>query len=104
MTVRHDDHDTDRLVESLLVHPREELVGFVPIARELCGLCDRPSDDLLDRGFGLQVCLACRRLERSRYEQSTGRCARGCAIAPAFHPDPDRCPSENEARAMAGDR
>lgn len=69
-----------------------------------CGLCNRPSDELLDRGFGLRVCLACRRLERARYEQATGRCARGCPIAPSFHPDPDRCPEEFEARALAGDR
>ena len=73
-------------------------------AAELCGLCEKPADDLVDRGFGLKVCGACRQTERQRYEAATGRCARGCEVAPAFHPRSDRCPSEAEARAMAGDR
>lgn len=69
-----------------------------------CGLCGRPSTDLLERPGGLMVCGACRRLERTSYELSTGRCARGCAVAPAFHPDPDRCPDELEVRRLEGDR
>lgn len=104
MTVSHDDHDTDALIESLLVHPSEEIVGFVPIARDLCGLCDQPSSELLERGFGLKVCLTCRQKERARYEASTGRCARGCPISPKYHMHSDRCPSEAEARALAGDK
>ena len=76
----------------------------VTTTTDLCGLCSQPSGDLLDRGFGLRVCLACRRLERARYEAATGRCARGCSISPTYHMHSDRCPSEAEARALAGDR
>lgn len=69
-----------------------------------CAYCGKPSDDLITYSDGASICLACRRREQQRYEQATGRCARGCAIAPAYHTDPDRCPEEHEARAMAGDR
>lgn len=70
----------------------------------VCGLCERRADDLIERPGGLFVCGACRRLERARYEQATGRCARGCEIAPAFHPDPDVCPEELEVRRLEGNR
>ena len=33
-TIERDDPDTDRLLESLLVHPREELLMFLPIPDE----------------------------------------------------------------------
>lgn len=88
----------DAWVDDLPIHA-DGTVGL-----PLCGLCSQPSTDLLERGNGLKVCGACRRLERARYEQATGRCARGCPIAPAFHTDPDRCPDEWEARQLAGDR
>lgn len=71
---------------------------------EICGLCEKPSDELLERGFGLKVCLSCRRTERARYEAATGRCARGCEYALAFHTTADRCPTEAEARRLSGDR
>jgi hypothetical protein len=70
----------------------------------VCGICERPKPDLLERGFGLRICLDCRRSERARYEAATGRCARGCEYDLAYHTSVDRCPTEDEARRMAGDR
>ena len=68
----------------------------------MCGLCERPAVDPLERPGGLIVCLACRQAERARYEAATGRCARGCDYELAFHTSRDRCPTEDEARRMAG--
>lgn len=68
----------------------------------ICGLCDKPAVDGLERPGGLIVCLACRQAERARYEAATGRCARGCDYELAFHTSRDRCPTEDEARRMSG--
>ena len=105
--VVHDDHDTDRLLESLLVHPREELVGFVPIdARDRCSRCERPADDLVDRAHGERVCGACRQREMDRYEAETGECWHGCGYELAWHVGPRTteapCPTEAEARKRSG--
>lgn len=104
----------EALVDRLLVpHRDEQVVGYMPVptrARvwDACSRCSRRADDLLDRAHGERICGACRELERVRYEAATGDCVHGCGYALAFHHQPrslgDDCPTEAEARAMAGDR
>ena len=76
------------------------------LASDLCSRCDRPADDLTDRGHGERVCYPCRNAERRRYEEQTGECIHGCGYALAWHPIPrvlgDDCPTEAEARERSG--
>lgn len=83
------------------------MIGTV-LAGDVCSRCSRISDDLVDRAHGERICGRCREAERERYEAATGECVHDCGIALAYHRQPrslqDDCPSEAEARAMAGDR
>lgn len=71
-----------------------------------CSRCERPSDDLLDRGHGERVCGGCRERERERFEAATGECWHGCGYDLRWHDQPrsigDACPSEAEARERSG--
>lgn len=98
----------DRAVESgEALRTYERLIGMDPVvtfeADRSCSRCDRRRDDLEPRAHGELVCGSCRRLERARYEQATGVCALACGYELRFHRGPT-CPTELDARAMAGDR